>query len=82
MRPVFLRPNAERKRGHMSIKEQLKATPQRGKEITGHDLEALERFAEDTRHMIIFDVLTWVSHWRQRQARSYLPYGRGLQTGR
>ena len=43
----------------MSIKEQLQATPERGKEITGHDLMELERFAEDTRHMIIFDVLTW-----------------------
>ena len=43
----------------MSIKEQLKATPGRGKEITGQNIEALERFAEDTRHMIIFDVLTW-----------------------
>lgn len=28
-------------------------------EITGHELMALERFAEDTRHMIVFDVLTW-----------------------
>ncbi len=27
--------------------------------ITGHDSMALERFAEDTRHMIVFDVLTW-----------------------
>ena len=42
----------------MSIKEQLQQ-PRRGKEITGHELMALERFAEDTRHMIIFDVLTW-----------------------
>jgi len=30
-----------------------------GKEITGHELMALERFAEDTRHMIVFDVITW-----------------------
>lgn len=43
----------------MSIKEQLQNTPERGKEITGHELMALERFAEDTRHMILFDVLTW-----------------------
>ena len=41
----------------MNIREQLKQ-PGRGKEITGHDLMAAERFAEDTRHMIVFDVLT------------------------
>ncbi len=28
-------------------------------EVAGQDIMALERFAEDTRHMIIFDVLTW-----------------------
>ena len=43
----------------MNIKEQLKATPERGKEITGADIMDIQRFAEDTRHMIIFDVLTW-----------------------
>ena len=42
----------------MSIKGQLQE-PGREKKITGHELMALERFAEDTRHMIIFDVLTW-----------------------
>ena len=42
----------------MSIKEQLKH-PWPGKRITGHDFMGLERFGEDTRHMIIFDVLTW-----------------------
>jgi len=42
----------------MSIKEQLQQ-PGRGKKITGQELMALERFAEDTRHMIVFDVLTW-----------------------
>lgn len=29
--------------------------------IGGHDILALERFMDDTRHMIIFDVLTWKS---------------------
>ena len=43
----------------MSIKNQLHAAPERGKKITGQDEMALERFAEDTRHMIIFDVITW-----------------------
>ena len=42
----------------MSIKTELQQSG-RGKEITGHDIMALERFAEDTRHMIVFDVLTW-----------------------
>ncbi|MDR2531289.1 MAG: DUF5720 family protein [Oscillospiraceae bacterium] len=42
----------------MSIKTELQQ-PGRGKEITGHDIMALERFAEYTRHMIVFDVLTW-----------------------
>ena len=42
----------------MSIKTELQQT-ERGKEITGHEEMDLERFAEDTRHMIIFDVLTW-----------------------
>ena len=42
----------------MSIKEQLQQ-PGRGKKITGADIMDLERFAEDTRHMIVFDVITW-----------------------
>ena len=42
----------------MSIKEQLQQ-PGQSKAITGQDSMALERFAEDTRHMIVFDVLTW-----------------------
>ncbi|MDR2650198.1 MAG: DUF5720 family protein, partial [Clostridiales bacterium] len=46
----------------MSIKGQLQATaPEGGRKITGQDIMALERFAEGTRHMIIFDVLTWDS---------------------
>lgn len=43
----------------MSIKEDLQTTPERGRKITGHELMALERFGEDTWHMILFDVLTW-----------------------
>ena len=27
--------------------------------VKGHDLMALERFMDDTRHMIEFDVLSW-----------------------
>ena len=29
----------------------------------GHEYMDLERFAEDTRHMIIFDVLTAIPRW-------------------
>ena len=29
--------------------------------VGGHDILALERFMDETRHMIIFDVLTWES---------------------
>jgi len=43
----------------MSIKDQLQSAPERGKPIVGQEETALERFLEDTRHMIIFDVLTW-----------------------
>lgn len=43
----------------MSIKDQLRTKPERDTNITGQDLMAIERFAEDTRHMIVFDVLTW-----------------------
>jgi hypothetical protein len=42
----------------MSIKEQLQQ-PGGGKKITGHDIMDIQRFAEDTRHMIVFDVITW-----------------------
>jgi len=42
----------------MSIKEQLQRPP-RLKEITGHDLMDITRFMDDTRHMIVFDVLEW-----------------------
>ena len=42
----------------MSIRNQLQQ-PGRSKEITGQDIMELQRFAEDTRYMIIFDVLTW-----------------------
>lgn len=41
-----------------SIRAGLQETG-RGQEITGHDIMDIARFSEDTRHMIIFDVLTW-----------------------
>ena len=42
----------------MRIIDQLKQ-PGRGKEIKGQDIMDFQRFAEDTRHMLIFDVLSW-----------------------
>ena len=42
----------------MSIKRQLQQ-PGRGKKITRQDIMDIARFAEDTRHMIVFDILTW-----------------------
>ena len=42
----------------MRIKEQLQQPP-RGKNISGHDLMDIARFSEDTKHMILYDVLTW-----------------------
>jgi hypothetical protein len=53
----FLYPHTERS-GNMSTKNDLKQ-PGRGREITGHDIMALERFMENVTRMIIFDVLTW-----------------------
>jgi hypothetical protein len=43
----------------MSIKAQLRRQPEPGKAITGQELTDIARFAEDTRYMIVFDVLTW-----------------------
>ena len=42
----------------MSIIEQLKRSGS-GKEIKGQSIMDVERFAEDTRHMVVFDVLSW-----------------------
>ena len=41
-----------------SIRDGLQEA-RRGKEITGHDVMDISRFIEDTRHMIIFDVLKY-----------------------
>jgi hypothetical protein len=43
----------------MSIKEQLRQTPEPDKPIIGQDIDAPLRFVDATRHMIVFDVLTW-----------------------
>lgn len=42
--------------------------------LAGHDIMDLERFAPDTRHMIIFDVLTHDSPigWKGEKCRAFL----------
>ncbi len=47
------------------------------KEYHGHEYMALERFADDTRHMIIFDVLTKDSPvgWQGERTRLFLTAG-------
>ena len=42
----------------MSIKSQLRQQAEPCGKITGQSIDALERFGENTRHMIVFDVLT------------------------
>lgn len=44
------------------------------REYSGHEYMDLERFGEDTRHMIIFDVLTHDSPvgWKGERARLFL----------
>ena len=37
--------------------------------LTGHDIMALERFAPDTRHMIVLDVLSHNPLWAIRATR-------------
>lgn len=57
--------------GEMMEEMRLKAG---AKEYHGHEYMALERFAENTRHMIIFDVLTDHSPvgWKGERTRLYL----------
>lgn len=57
--------------GQMIEEMRLKAG---AKEYSGHEYMALERFAEDTRHMIIFDVLTDDSPvgWKGERTRLFL----------
>ena len=44
-----------------SLKKRLDAAKEQVKEpkIKGHAIDGLERFMEDTRHMLVFDVLMW-----------------------
>jgi len=44
-----------------SLKKRLDAAKEQVKEpeIKGHTIDGLERFMEDTRHMLVFDVLMW-----------------------
>ena len=52
--------------------------------LAGHDIMALERFDPDTRHMIVFDVLSHESpvDWKGEKMRLFLTeagYGRALE---
>ena len=52
--------------------------------LAGHDIMALERFAPDTRHMIVFDVLSHESPmgWKGEKMRLFLTeagYGKALE---
>ena len=52
--------------------------------LAGHDIMALERFAPDTRHMIVFDVLSHDSPmgWKGEKMRLFLTeagYGKALE---
>jgi len=51
----------------MRIKDQLRQ-PERRKKVDGHDLTAPERYAPDTRHMVILDV--------RKEYTGYNPGGR------
>jgi hypothetical protein len=42
----------------MSIKADLQRPPETGRPIIGQEIDAPERFAPDTRHMVLFDVIT------------------------
>ena len=46
--------------------------------VGGHSILALERFMDETRHMIIFDVLSWKSPVGENGEPSA---GRGLKCG-
>lgn len=45
--------------------------------VGGHSILALERFMDETRHMIIFDVLSWKSPVGEKGER--LRLARGLE---
>lgn len=52
--------------------------------LAGHDIMALERFDPDTRHMIVFDVLSHESPmgWKGEKMRLFLTeagYGKALE---
>ena len=50
----FSMPENGKRRKRVSIKNQLHAAPERGKRIVSQEEAAIERFLENTRHMIIF----------------------------
>ena len=67
----------------MSIKEQLQQ-PGRGKHIDGHGITAPERYAPDTRHMVILNVIKgYAGHAAGGRVRLFLTdegYNEVMQT--
>ena len=67
----------------MSIKNQLRQ-PGRGKPIDGHGLTAPERYAQDTRHMVILNVIkNYAGHRPGGRVRQFLTdegYNEVMQT--
>jgi len=56
----------------MSIKEQLQK-PGRGKRIDGHGMTAPERYAPDTRHMVILNIIKdYAGHTAGGRVRQFL----------
>lgn len=69
-----------------TVGEMLAEARQRSgaQKLSGHDIMALERFAPDTRHMIVFDVLSHESPmgWKGEKMRLFLTdagYGKALE---
>jgi len=93
MNGVFLRPFLGKELLFMSkektIGELLEEARKKSgaPKLAGHDIMDLERFAPDTRHMIVFDVLTHDSPvgWKGEKTRAFLTdqgYERSLENER
>ena len=68
----YRRPGKAQSSGEMLAEARQKAGAQK---LDGHDIMALERFDPDTRHMIVFDVLSHDSPmgWKGGKMRLFLP---------
>ena len=71
---------------HQTIGKMLAEASQKSgaQKLAGHDIMALERFDPDTRHMIVFDVLSndFPMGWKGEKMRLFLTeagYGKALE---